>query len=53
MSPDQQLKVLGISAEEHDGHVIIQTDRTFMMLTPREVEVVLRPPETRLRGRPA
>lgn len=39
MTPDQQLRCLGISAESYDGHVIVRSDRTFMMLTPREIEV--------------
>jgi hypothetical protein len=37
VTPDQQRRALGISAEAEDGHIIISTDRTFMLLTPHEV----------------
>jgi hypothetical protein len=37
LTPDQQRRALGISAEAEDGHIIISTDRTFMLLTPQEL----------------
>ena len=37
MTRDQQLRAVGISAEAHDGHIIIETDRRFQMLTPQEI----------------
>ena len=38
MTERSQLRNLGISAGVEGDLVIIQTDRTFMSLTPREVE---------------
>lgn len=36
-TPDQQRRALGISAEAYEDLIIIETDRTFMSLTPDEV----------------
>lgn len=37
MTAKQQLAALGISAEAYEDLVIIETERTFMPLTPTEV----------------
>lgn len=37
MTPQQQKTALGISAEAHDGHIIIDVERSFIMLTPKEI----------------
>ena len=37
MTPQQQRTALGISADAYDGHILIECDRTFMMLTVDEV----------------
>ena len=39
MTPEQQRRAVGISAEAEDGHVIIHADRSFQMMTLREIEV--------------
>lgn len=39
MTRDQQLAAVGVSAEAYEDHIIIEADRRFMTLTPREVEV--------------
>lgn len=37
MTPAEQLQSLGVSVEAEDGHLIVQMERSFMMLTVEEV----------------